>query len=208
MGNFPACPLRVLGDLGANSIELPPATLPRCSARHNKAQLGPVWLLEVRRRASCVSASVPPGQVSADQRTVAVATAPRNFAAAEFSPANIERLSESMRGALVAAGLYDDEASAMLATWRRAYFQSPGLRLFFIVPRIWTDHCLPLTISQSGDLERVMVARVELISPSPALLKELSRPCRLAIWPGWRRRAARRIFRGSWPVEVTLATWE
>src|SRR5207244_9055267 len=46
-----------------------------------------------------------------------------------------------------------------------AYFKSPGLRLFFLVPRKWTDHVLPLTLSQPADVNRVMIARVELIAP-------------------------------------------
>ena len=85
------------------------------------------------------------------------------------------RLTESLRVALVAAGLLDDEVRAMLATWRRSYFDSPGLRLFFVVPRLWTDHCLPLTISEPCDVQRVMVGRLELISPRQRqLLQQLS----------------------------------
>ncbi|HTU25192.1 MAG TPA: hypothetical protein VMF30_07330, partial [Pirellulales bacterium] len=66
---------------------------------------------------------------------------------------------------LVEAGLFDDEATAMLATWRRPYFTSPGLRLFFVVPRAWTDARLPLRISRPCHVERVLMARIELISP-------------------------------------------
>src|SRR5262249_19200646 len=56
------------------------------------------------------------------------------------------------------------EATALLATWKRSYFDSPGLRLFYLVPRLWTDHYLPLTLSVDACVERVMVGRLELIS--------------------------------------------
>ncbi len=42
---------------------------------------------------------------------------------------------QDMHKALVAEGLFEDEAYAMLRTWDRAYFQKPGLRLFYTVPR-------------------------------------------------------------------------
>jgi hypothetical protein len=64
----------------------------------------------------------------------------------------------------------------MLDTWKRAYFKSPGLRLFFLVPRVWTDYYLPLTLSRPANVERVMVARIELISEEQrALLDKLRR---------------------------------
>lgn len=69
-----------------------------------------------------------------------------------------------MHTALVAEGLFPDEAAALLNTWQRAYFISPGLRLFFLVPRPWTDSYLPLSLSQPADIQRVMVGRIELIT--------------------------------------------
>jgi hypothetical protein len=69
-----------------------------------------------------------------------------------------------MHQALISDGLYADEATAMLSTWQRAYFTSAGLRLFYVVPRAWTDAVLPLTISGEPDITRVMIGRVELIS--------------------------------------------
>ena len=70
----------------------------------------------------------------------------------------------TMHAALVADGLFADEATALLSTWQRAYFASPGLRLFYLVPRQWTDHYLPLSISAESRIERVMVGRLELVS--------------------------------------------
>jgi hypothetical protein len=46
-----------------------------------------------------------------------------------------------------------------------SYFKSTGLRVFFLVPRAWTDSYLPLEISQPADINRVMVGRIELVTP-------------------------------------------
>jgi hypothetical protein len=76
---------------------------------------------------------------------------------------------------LVAAGLYPEEAKAMLATWHESYFERPGLRLFWIVPRPVTDALLPLEIDPLPQaVERVMVGRIELLAPAfeSQLLKE------------------------------------
>ena len=70
-----------------------------------------------------------------------------------------------MHGALVEAGLFGDEARALLDTWRHSYFDSPGLRLFFLVPQEWTDRILPLEISVQTETTRVMVGRIELVTP-------------------------------------------
>ena len=66
--------------------------------------------------------------------------------------------------ALVAAGLHADEAAAMLETWKLSYFESPGWRVFFLLPRSWIDAHLPLEISTPADITRVMVGRVELVT--------------------------------------------
>ena len=52
----------------------------------------------------------------------------------------------------------------MLSTWEQAYFRSPGLRLFYVLPREWTDDRMPLTLSTRAEITRVMMGRIELIS--------------------------------------------
>jgi len=87
------------------------------------------------------------------------------FGDSNFSATNLAKLKDSMQTALVKAGLYPDEASAMLRTWELSYFKSPGLRFFYIVPRAWVDKTLPLTITGAPvEVTRVMVGRIELIS--------------------------------------------
>ena len=67
---------------------------------------------------------------------------------------------------LVAQGLYQKEAAAMVDTWRDSWFEE-GLRLFYIVPRPAVDEILPLEINPApATLVRVFVGRIELITPS------------------------------------------
>ncbi len=66
---------------------------------------------------------------------------------------------------LRAHGLFEDEAQAMLATWRRDWFE-PGLRVFYVLPRAQTDALLPLELAPApSELVRVLVSRLELIQP-------------------------------------------
>jgi hypothetical protein len=66
---------------------------------------------------------------------------------------------------LTAQGLYEEEAHAMIATWRDSWFEE-GLRVFYILPRQVTDQVLPLHLDPAPrDLVRVMVGRMELITP-------------------------------------------
>lgn len=72
-----------------------------------------------------------------------------------------------LRNALMDAGLYDDEARALLNTWRQSYFKVPGLRVLYILPRPWTDEMLPITLKpEPQKLERVLVGRIEVLTPA------------------------------------------
>jgi hypothetical protein len=69
--------------------------------------------------------------------------------------------------ALERAGLTPEEARALMATWRESYFERYGLRVFWIVPRAFTDAVLPITISpQPEKLTRVLVGRSEVLRPT------------------------------------------
>lgn len=68
--------------------------------------------------------------------------------------------------ALVAEGLYEDEARAMIATWSRSWFQSEGRRAIYLLPQQEADALLPMSISpRPTSLVRVFVGRLEYISP-------------------------------------------
>ncbi len=77
----------------------------------------------------------------------------------------VESLQREMEKMLVAQGLYQKEAAAMIKTWRDLWFEE-GLRVFYIVPRKTTDAILPITINPAPtELARVFVGRAEIITP-------------------------------------------
>lgn len=79
----------------------------------------------------------------------------------------VERVKTNFKNALVAAGLYKDEAEAMLKTWQHSYFDVPGLKVFWIVPRRVTDAILPLQIAPLPlNTQRVLVGRSEVLTPN------------------------------------------
>jgi hypothetical protein len=100
--------------------------------------------------------------VQADKQRNATAKLPT---ASNTTSTGLVDLRRELKAALVAEGLYADEAEAMLATWQLSYFDSEGLRVFFVLPRAWTDARLPLWVSIPADITRVMLGRVELTSP-------------------------------------------
>lgn len=71
---------------------------------------------------------------------------------------------EALIGSLVAAGLKEDEAIAMVNTWENGYLKAPGLRVLYILPRAEVDEALPLAITPAPEkLERVFVGRIEVL---------------------------------------------
>ena len=70
-----------------------------------------------------------------------------------------------LKDSLVASGLYDDVAKAMVDTWTRSWFKNAGLRVLYVAPRSWTDGWLPTTYSPApASLTRTLVGRIEVIS--------------------------------------------
>jgi hypothetical protein len=68
---------------------------------------------------------------------------------------------------LVQDGLYTDEAIAMVDTWERSYFLTPGVRVLYLLPQEYTDQIIPLSIQPAPDkLARTMVIRTELLTSS------------------------------------------
>ena len=73
--------------------------------------------------------------------------------------------SDMVAASLVEAGLYEDEAIAMVDTWRRSYFLTPGLRVLYVVPEAWTAELLPMRLEpQPDELVRTLVGRVEVLT--------------------------------------------
>lgn len=98
------------------------------------------------------------------------------FSGKDYHSYSLLRLQNEMLVQLAAAGLYRDEAQAMLKTWEHSYFKSPGRRIFYIVPPEWVEKILPVKVSVPADITRVMVGRVELVNPRHQIaLSEMKR---------------------------------
>ncbi len=123
-----------------------------------------LWLVDIRPGGKAAFRRLPPVALSGERKMVAKVAS--HFAPADYSAANREKLKTSLHKALVAERLFDDEAQALLNTWELSYFKSTGMRVFFMVPRVWTDYYLPLTISSPAEITRVMVGRIELVTPA------------------------------------------
>ena len=167
-------PLRVSGD--TSSTLTVQANFDEVLASQKSLPIKHLWLVDIAEDGGTAYRALDPVTVTSDTRAV-VATTHAHFSPGEYARSKEDRglLKQSMHKALVVEGLYDDEATAMLATWNRAYFESPGLRLFFVVPREWVDYYLPLSMSKPADVNRVMIARVELVSPRQReLLRQLA----------------------------------
>lgn len=120
-------------------------------------KLPPIWIVQVLPDGRVRYRHVPAGEGSAVTASIPTAT--------EASMSDLDGLRRELAGALVTEGLFKDEAQAMLETWELSYFESEGVRLFFVLPPSWTDARLPLSISAPADITRVMLGRVELVSP-------------------------------------------
>jgi len=128
--------------------------------------LGPVWIADIRRNGiAAVRITEPLTIARGDSSRVLAHVAP--FTPRDYSETALPRLREAMHAALVAHGLYPDEATAMLETWKNSYFGVPGLRAFYIVPAEWTSYYLPLTISTPHTLSRVIVGRIDIETNTP-----------------------------------------
>jgi hypothetical protein len=97
-------------------------------------------------------------------------------------PAYEDALAVKVTDALDATGLYHDEALAMVSTWKRQWFGTPGVRVLYLMPQSWTDAAIPLTITPPPEeTRRVMMIRVEVITPEleqvdTAMAKLLAEP--------------------------------
>lgn len=69
--------------------------------------------------------------------------------------------------ALIKKGLFNDEAVAMVDTWEKSYFHTPGIRVLYIVPNDDTEEILPLSIKPTpSEFKRVLVGRIEVMTKS------------------------------------------
>ena len=110
--------------------------------------------------------------------------------------------SAALRLALLAAGLFEAEADALLGLWRAGLFERPGLSAFHVLPREEYDRMLPMAIAPApGKLVRVGVALHARLEDEPQLAaraRELLRQLDAADFK--HRQAAMQELRGTGPV--------
>ena len=150
-----------------------------------RSQLGPLssdqslkvsasWLVDIRPNGSLAFRPLPAFKLTTDEKGILLETS-SEFRKGDFSANNLVKLKTELRNTLISEGLFADEADALLNTWELSYFKSSGLRVFYIVPPAWTDHYLPLQINLPAKVNRVMVGRVELVTPEQrSLLQQIA----------------------------------
>ena len=78
----------------------------------------------------------------------------------------IGQLCDEVASAIVADGMYEKEARAMVNTWRSSWFGEEGTRLLYLLPQSLTDKMIPLKVTPAPDKTvRVMVGRLETLTP-------------------------------------------
>lgn len=95
---------------------------------------------------------------------------------------------------LQGAGLGVDEATAMVRTWSRQWFTTHGHRVLYFLPRPRVDELLPLEITPAPDkIVRVLVGRLEYLTPEVEASVERDLLLRLGADPGERKQAMTRL---------------
>jgi len=77
----------------------------------------------------------------------------------------VESLNCQLEEMLIGQGLYENEARAMIKTWKDSWFEE-GVRVYYVVPPKMIDALLPITIRpRPHEITRVFVGRAEIITP-------------------------------------------
>jgi len=147
-------PLRVVRETSGNVLRVY-----RFTDVENPA-MGRAWLTDVRADGTLAARSV---DLNSSANSKLLATVSAEFADSEFGDG--QTLRAQLRQALLRQGLFADEADALLNTWQKSYFRNSGLRLFFLVNPTWTNNALPVRVSAAASITRVMVGRIELVTP-------------------------------------------
>lgn len=155
LGNFPI-PVKIAAQPGAAGHD-GGLVLTNLDAAN---EVGAVFVLRVERDKAAFS--VKPAGI-APRGSLMEAAPPATKALDVYS----QDLAKAMVGELDKAGLYHDESVAMVKTWARQWFRTPGVRVLYLAPQAWTDAQLPLRIEpKPSELVRVMVIRVEALTPA------------------------------------------
>ncbi len=123
-----------------------------------------VWLVDIRADGKAAFRAGPALTLNGNGKIAGKISS--RFGPGDYAAGNLEKLKTGLQAALVEEGLFGDEARALLNTWELSYFKTTGMRVFFMVPRVWTDLYLPLSVSLPAQMTRVMVGRIELVTPA------------------------------------------
>ena len=129
--------------------------------REPTATLSHLWLADIRQNGTAAFRDEKPLTISRGATSSELRRIPL-FTERDYGADRLRELRASMKRALLTAGLYEDEAEAMLETWNDSYFHTPGLRVFYLVPQQWLEYFLPLRIEAPHELTRVLVGRIDL----------------------------------------------
>ena len=154
-------PIRVEQESDGNDLVLNSQWL--APGADKSVRIRSLWLVDIREDGKIAYRPVP--SLLLGGMTPDVVRTPGTFRSVDYGADNLPKLKTTLHDALVAEGLFSDEANALLNTWELSYFKSAGTRLFFLVPRAWTDTYLPLEVSVPSEITRVMVGRIELVTP-------------------------------------------
>ena len=84
-----------------------------------------IWLADVRADGVIAFRAQPAVTLNKENAGKELARIKR-FSGGDYTPAGAAQLRSSLKKALIAQGLFADEAEAMLNTWKASYFQKPG----------------------------------------------------------------------------------
>jgi hypothetical protein len=199
-----ACPLQVSRTADGRTLEARTQCQDALASRAPLA-ISHLWLASFRPDGTCAFRSLPPVTLGPSANSASASplfSVPAQFRAGEYSAARVSALRREMHRALEEAGLFADEADALLNTWELSYFKSADLRLFFMVPQAWTDYYLPLDVSVPCEIKRAMVGRLELVTPEQrALLAQIARaPVPSKPWAHYEMNGNKQVLEGAMPL--------
>jgi hypothetical protein len=151
------------------------------TAIRDEPQIDQLWLVDVRPDGRLAFRVLRPF----NSDTAFLVRAGHHFAPEDYNGENLSALRTALAEALIAAGLFEAEAGALLNSAQASYFASPGLRLFFLRPggstrldiSVRGDRCCPDKLPEPRprkltrpEVTRVMLTRIEIVSPAQAAL--------------------------------------
>jgi hypothetical protein len=131
---------------------------------HNRGPERLTALFAVRVRGGSIQYAGLPDLAGQSNLTISTAS---NFSTWMPQEDGVRQVKQQLTAALAKKGLFAREALAMTNTWESSYFHNEGLRILYVLPRRLVDELIPIQIKPAPvQLERVMVGRVEVLTPA------------------------------------------